>query len=161
MITIIAAITRDRSLGRGGDMIYHISEDLKHFKTHTFGHPIIMGRRTFESFPKGPLPGRRNLVVTRNLSYHADGAEIYHSLDEAINAAGDDAFIIGGGDIYAQAMDTAHRMIITEIDADTEDADTFFPEISPEIWERADTGEWHTDIRSSVRFRYSLYQRLK
>ena len=77
MITIIAAITTDRALGRGGDMLYHISADLKRFKAITMGHPIIMGRKTFESFPSGPLPGRRNLVVTRNQEFSHPGIETF------------------------------------------------------------------------------------
>lgn len=159
MITIIAAITRDRALGRGGDMIYHISEDLKRFKAVTMGHPIIMGRRTFESFPKGPLPGRRNLVITRKDNYHNDGIEICRSLSDAIDSAVGDAFVIGGGKVYSQAMPIADCLLITEIDAYTEDADTFFPEIDSSFWHLNHVGEWNTDARSGVRFRYCEYRK--
>ncbi|MDE7375420.1 MAG: dihydrofolate reductase, partial [Muribaculaceae bacterium] len=113
MITIIAAITRDHALGRGGDMIYHISADLKRFKQITMGHPVVMGRRTYESLPRGPLPGRRNLVITSNpLSITLpEGAvlapdttlETYPTLAAALEAAGPDPMIIGGGQVYAQA----------------------------------------------------------
>lgn len=159
MITIIAAITRDRALGRGGDMIYHISDDLKRFKTLTMGYPIIMGRRTFESFPNGPLPGRRNMVITRSDNYTADGIEIYHTLADAIEASKDDAFVIGGGEVYAQAMPVADCLHITEIDVDSENADTFFPEIDGSQWQLVHTGEWITDKRNGVRFRYCEYLR--
>ena len=83
MITIIAAITRDNALGRRGELIYRFSADMKHFKSLTMGHPIIMGRKTFESFPKGALPGRRNVVISRNAAYSAPGIEVFSSLDEA------------------------------------------------------------------------------
>ena len=111
-ITIIVAATRDMAIGNRGDLLYHISDDLKRFKSLTMGHPIIMGRKTFESFPKGALPGRRNIVVTRNASYNAPGIEIATSLDEAINmtAASDEAMIIGGGEIYRQAMPHASAL---------------------------------------------------
>lgn len=160
MITMIAAITRDRALGRGGDMIYHISADLRRFKKLTTGHPLVMGRRTFESFPNGPLPGRRNLVVTRDAAYGLDGIETYGSLLEAIEACGDaEPMVIGGGQIYSQAMTLADRLLITEIDAESPDADTFFPEISPDEWVITEESEPMTDPASGVSFRYVTYQR--
>lgn len=160
MITIIAAITRDGALGKGGDMLYHISADLKRFKALTMGHPIIMGRKTFESFPNGPLPGRRNLVVTRDSAYSHPDIETYSSLQQAIEAAGEDAYVIGGGQIYAQAMPLADRLEITEIDANGQEAgaDTFFPEISPERWQCTEESEPVTDPRTGVTFRFITYQ---
>ena len=158
MITLIAAITRDRALGREGDMIFHISTDLKRFKTLTTGHPLVMGRRTFESFPNGPLPGRRNLVVTRDAGYVRSGIETFRSLGAAIEACGDvEAMVIGGGQIYAQAMPLADRLLITEIDAEAPDADTFFPEISPEEWEMTEASEPMIDPKTGVRFRFLTY----
>ena len=105
MITIIVAATRDMAIGRGGDLLYHISDDLKRFKSLTMGWPIIMGRKTFESFPKGALPGRRNIVVTRNAGYTAPGVETASSLDEALAMCkgSENVFITGGGEIYRQA----------------------------------------------------------
>ncbi|WP_303037705.1 dihydrofolate reductase, partial [uncultured Duncaniella sp.] len=98
-ITIIVAATRDMAIGNRGDLLYHISDDLKRFKSLTMGHPIIMGRKTFESFPKGALPGRRNIVVTRNISYTAPGIETASSVDDAVKMCegAERAFIIGGG----------------------------------------------------------------
>lgn len=161
MITIIAAITRDGALGKDGDMLFHISADLKRFKTLTMGHPIIMGRRTFESFPNGPLPGRRNLVVTRNPAYSYPGIETYSSLEEAIEASGDNAYVIGGGEIYRQAMPLADTLEITEIDADGKavGADTFFPEIDATHWHLTDESEHHTDPRSGATYRFLTYTR--
>ncbi len=130
MITIIVAATRDMAIGRSGDLLYHISDDLKRFKSLTMGHPIIMGRKTFESFPKGALPGRRNIVVTRNRDYSAENVETAPSVEDAVRMCGDaDCFIIGGGEIYRQAFPLADRLELTLIDAECPDADTRFPDI--------------------------------
>lgn len=161
MMTIIAAITRDGALGKDGDMLYHISADLRRFKSLTMGHPIIMGRKTFESFPNGPLPGRRNLVVTRDSTYAHPGIETYPSLQEAIEAAGEAVYVIGGGQIYRQAMPLADRLEITEIDADGKDAgaDTFFPGIDTSMWTALRESEKFIDPRSGVSYRFITYQR--
>lgn len=141
-------------------MIYHIPADLRRFKSLTMGHPLVMGRRTLESFPKGPLPGRRNIVITRNSEYSPVGVEVCASLEDAMAACGDsEPMIIGGGQVYAQAMPLATTLLITEIDAEAPDADTHFPAINPEEWQLADQGEWLADDRSGVRFRYLTYQR--
>lgn len=159
-LTIIVAIDRGRAIGRRGDMVYHISDDLKHFKAVTMGHPIIMGRRTFESFPKGPLPGRRNIVITRQPGYGRDGIEVCASLDEAISLAGEDAFIIGGGQVYAQAMPLATRLRITEVQSDAPaDADTFFPEIDPSQWLEESSTSLLTDSKSALKYRIKIYTR--
>lgn len=160
-ISIIAAVTRDGGLGHKGNLLYRISDDMKHFKAVTMGKPIIMGRKTFESFPKGALPGRRNIVVTRNASYNAPGIEIATSLDEAINmtAASDEAMIIGGGEIYRQAMPHASRIYLTQIDADYPDADTRFPEIDATRWDVTQQSEAATDPRSGVNYRFVTLDR--
>ena len=126
MIAIIVAATRDMAIGNHGDLLYHISDDLKRFKALTMGCPIIMGRRTFESFPKGALPGRRNIVVTRNPDYSAPGIETAPSLDEAVSmcAGVGKVYIIGGGEIYRQAIPMADRIELTLIDALHPEADT-------------------------------------
>lgn len=128
-IVIIAAVCRNGAIGRGGDLLYHLSADLRRFKELTMGHPIIMGRKTFESFPKGALPGRRNIVITRTPDYEAPGAEVVGSPEEALRAvAGTErAYIIGGGEIYRQFISKATRLELTEINAAPEDADAFFP----------------------------------
>lgn len=126
MIAIIVAATLDMAIGDHGDLLYHISDDLKRFKALTMGCPIIMGRRTFESFPKGALPGRRNIVVTRNPDYSAPGIETAPSLEEAIAmcAGSERIYIIGGGEIYRQAIPIADRLELTLIDALRPEADT-------------------------------------
>ena len=120
-IAIIAAVTADNAIGRGGDLIFHIREDLKRFKTLTMGHTVVMGRHTWDSLPKGALPGRRNIVVTRNRSLTFPGAESAASLPDAIElarAAGEtEAFIIGGAQIYDAAINLADRLELTMIDA--------------------------------------------
>ena len=143
MLNIIAAIGRRGELGRDGDLVWHISEDLKHFKRLTLGHTVIMGRRTWESLPKGALPERRNIVVTTNPEYSAPGAEIASSLADAVRMAADDdeIFIIGGGSVYEQAVNAADRLYLTQIEAEAEDADTFFPAVDPSQWEIEEMGE--------------------
>lgn len=136
-LCLIAAMGRDRSIGRGGDLAFHIGADLRHFKELTMGCPVIMGRRTFESLPKGALPGRRNIVITSQAAFAAPGTETAASLDQALAlvAAAPRAFIIGGGSVYAQALPLADEMELTLIDADQPLADTFFPAFNPAEWE--------------------------
>ena len=131
MIHIIAAIDENRGIGYRGDMLFHIREDLKRFKAITMGHTLVMGRKTFDSLPGGALPGRRNIVVSRNAAWSAPGAERAASLDEALAMAGDgDVFVIGGGQIYRQALPLADVLDITEIHTHAPTADTFFPDYS-------------------------------
>lgn len=128
-IKIIAAVCSNGAIGRRGDLLFHLSDDLRRFKALTMGNPIIMGRKTFESFPKGPLPGRRNIVISRRADYSPAGAEVYPSAEQALAACAgaDKVFIIGGGEIYALFMPLATELLLTEIDAEPADADTFFP----------------------------------
>ncbi len=159
MIRIIASVARNSAIGRRGDLAFHISADLRRFKALTTGHTVIMGRRTFESLPKGALPHRRNIVVTRNEAYTAPGIERAPSLREALRMADEDAFILGGGEIYRQAMEMARELFITEIDADCPDADTFFPEISPDEWRLTEADAPATDDRSGLPYRFVCYCR--
>lgn len=161
-LNIIAAVTRDLAIGRGGDMPYHISGDLRRFKELTMGHPVIMGRKTFQSLPKGALPGRRNLVVSRNAGLALDGAEVFGSLTDAMAACsgGPTPFVIGGGEIYRQAMPLATRLFMTQIDATVPDADTWFPAIEPAQWAvDGQPSDWQTDNRSGVKYRFINYIR--
>ncbi len=141
-IILIAAVARNRVIGKDNRLLWNIPEDMAHFKTLTRGHAVLMGRKTWESLPERfrPLPGRRNIVVTRNAGYVAPGAEIAGSLEEGIALAGDVAqlFVIGGADIYAQAMPLADRLEITEVDLAPE-GDAWFPEIAPAVWTETDT----------------------
>lgn len=160
MVTIIAALGRDRAIGRKGDLAFHIREDMRHFKALTTGHTVVMGRKTFESLPKGALPDRRNIVITRNLDFSAPGIERAESLEEALSlAAGDEIFIIGGGEIYRQTMAVADRLELTLIDADSPDADTFFPEYDGGEWEKCSEGETKTDEKNGLRYSFICYCR--
>lgn len=153
---IIAAVTRNGAIGRNGQLLFHISEDLKNFKETTMGHTVVMGRKTFESLPGGrPLPGRRNIVVTRNPDYHHEGIETASSVKEAIDMGGDDfVYVIGGGEIYNEAIDLVDFMELTIIDVDVDDADTFFPNGNPLDWVVVHSSEKHTDPKTGVKFKY-------
>jgi len=137
-LTLVAAMGRNRVIGLDGDMPWHFSEDLKHFKRTTMGGVMIMGRKTFDAIGR-PLPGRRSIVITRSGDWSREGVEVAHSLDEALALAGGEApvFVVGGGEIYAQALPLATRLVVTEID-DAPDGDTYFPEWSRAEWTETD-----------------------
>ena len=159
-VTIIAAVARDGAIGIKGDQPFHISADLRRFKELTMGHPLVMGRKTFESLPGGALPGRRNIVVTRNAGWQAPGAECFDTIEEAIAACGDaEIMIIGGGEIYHQAMPLADKLLLTVIDANVPDADTHFPAISPDEWAVTEESAPHTDPRSGAGYQFVTYKR--
>lgn len=135
-ITLIVARDRRGGIGRDNTLPWHLPEDLQHFKSTTLGHPIVMGRRTFESIGK-PLPGRRNIVVSRNAQWAQAGCERVDSLAQACARCSDapELFVIGGAQLYASAMPQADRLLITEVDLDAH-ADVFFPDPDPAVWER-------------------------
>lgn len=137
-IDIIAAIGEDNSLGRGGDLCWKISEDLKYFKELTLGGVVIMGRKTWESLPIKPLPGRRNIIITRNKNYQTQGGEIFGSLEEAFKTLEKEGlekvYVIGGGEIYRQSIGRASTLHLTKIYQRCPEADTFFPEYLNEDW---------------------------
>lgn len=131
-ISMIAAVGKNLELGKNNDLIWHFKEDMKFFKKTTMGHPVIMGRKTFESLPKA-LPGRKNIVISANPEYKADGAEVVTSVEEAIKLAeteDTDAFVIGGGRIYTEFLPYADNLYLTEINAECPDADTYFPDFN-------------------------------
>jgi dihydrofolate reductase len=139
ILTLIAAVARNGVIGIANRLPWHLPADLKHFKQLTLGHTVIMGRKTWESLPAKfrPLPGRRNIVVTRNGEYRAEGATVVTSLAAAIAAAQDgEAFVIGGAELYAAALPLADRLQLTEIDADFA-GDTHFPAIGADQWREA------------------------
>ena len=139
--TIVVAVSRNGIIGREGDMPWRLSSDLKRFKAMTLGKPVIMGRKTFQSIGR-PLPGRPNVIITRDTDFSAEGVVVAHSLDEAIEAASrlakesnaDEICILGGGEIYRQAIGLADRLLVTHVEADVE-GDTPFPKIDPGIWQ--------------------------
>jgi dihydrofolate reductase len=141
-VAIYVAIAENGVIGREGGLPWRLSSDLKRFKADTMGKPIIMGRKTWESFPRRPLPGRLNIVVTRDRDFRADGAEVTGSLSDAIilakargrcMAGADEICIIGGGEVYRQALPLADRLHVTHVLANM-DGDTFFPAIDPLTW---------------------------
>jgi dihydrofolate reductase len=136
MLTIIAAAAENNALGKDNQLLWHLPEDFKRFKTLTSGHYIIMGRKTFESFPK-PLPNRTHIIITRQNDYQApEGCIVVPSLEKAMELcpANEEAFVIGGGEIYQQALDVVDKIDLTRVHT-TLDADTFFPTIDPTLWE--------------------------
>jgi dihydrofolate reductase len=157
LVSLVAAVARNGAIGRDNQLLCRISEDLKFFKRTTLGAPIVMGRKTWDSIGR-PLPGRRNVVVTRNPAWHADGAERAGSLRDALLRLHDatKVFVIGGGEIYAQALPLADELVLTEIDADF-DADAFFP-----AWDRsqfvAEASDWQTS-EGGHRYRWVTYRR--
>jgi dihydrofolate reductase len=164
-ITIVAAVTRKGGLGHAGELLYRISADMKHFKALTMGHPIVMGRKTYESFPGGPLPGRLNIVLTHSDIQLPEGAVAAHSPEEALAIAtaqgSGSVMVIGGGEIYRMFMPAASTLVLTEIDADSPaDTDTWFPEIDSEQWALSEASEPAIDARSGVGYRFATYVRL-
>lgn len=135
MVTIIAAAAENNALGKDNNLVWHLPDDFKRFKKLTTGHHIIMGRKTFESFPK-PLPNRVHIVITRNKEYQAEGAFVVHTMEEALLLAekDDQPFIIGGGEVYKMGMKYADKIELTRVHANFE-ADTFFPNVASEIWD--------------------------
>jgi len=132
MISIIVCVGKNRAIGRNNQLLWHISEDLKHFKTITTGHTVVMGDRTFDSIGK-PLPNRKNIVVTRNKDLKIEGCEVRYSLEEVLAEAkksSEEIFIIGGGQIYNQSLPWADKLYLTIVDDTPEDADTFFDDYS-------------------------------
>ena len=136
-VVIIAAVANNRVIGKDNSLIWSIPEDMAHFKALTAGHVVVMGRKTWESLPPRfrPLPGRRNIVISRQTDYSAPGAEVASSLVGALETASsaEQVFVIGGEQIYRQAMDAAHRLEITRVDLEPE-GDAWFPEISTTHW---------------------------
>jgi dihydrofolate reductase len=133
-VTLIAAVGRNGVIGANNDTPWHLPEDFAFFKRTTMGHPMVMGRKTFESIGR-VLPGRRTIVVTRQADWHHPGVETAHSLSDALSLAGpaDEVFVCGGGQIYAEAMPWAHRLLITEVEQSPE-GDVRFPEIDRSGW---------------------------
>ena len=163
-VNIIVAIAENRAIGKDNDLLWHLPDDMKFFKKTTLGKPVIMGRKNFESIPEKfrPLPGRRNIVITRQPDYRAPGAEVVHNLEDAFDAGADydEVFVIGGGEIFRQAlaMNVVDRMYITEVHQ-CFDGDVFFPEIDAAKWSRKVLSEHPKDERHGYAFTFTLYTR--
>ncbi len=163
MVSIIVAIASNNAIGKGNDMPWHLSEDLKYFKKVTSGHPVIMGTNTFASIGSRPLPKRRNIVVSRKEDPgERGGVEYFNSLSEAIDSAqsqDEEIFIMGGGMIYGAALPLADKLYITEVETVIEDAEVFFPEIDRNIWREVSRSEQYTDEKSGLKFSFVEYIR--
>ena len=156
---VIAAVDENWAIGRNGDQLIYISEDLKHFKALTTGHPVILGRKTLATFPAGrPLKGRRNLILSRDPGFAPPEAEVFSSLEELLAAAPQDAFVIGGASVYQALLDRCDTACITRIEAAFPGADCWFPNLDerPE-WKIAEEGPVLEE--KGVRFRYVTYER--
>ncbi len=160
MLSLIAAVASNRAIGKGQQLLWRLPDDMRHFRETTRGKPVIMGRKTWESLPATfrPLPGRRNLVVSRNRAYQAPGAMLTDSLDEALRACADAAeiFVIGGAELDRQALPLATRLYLTEVAASAE-GDAFFPEFAPDDWEEVSRSPGRNE--SGPAFAFVVYQR--
>ncbi|MDD5250983.1 MAG: dihydrofolate reductase [Rhodocyclaceae bacterium] len=160
-LTLIAAVARNGVIGKDNRLPWHLPEDLGHFKALTAGHAVIMGRKTWESLPPRfrPLPQRVNIVVTRDAAFAAAGARVAHSLAAAVAAAGgEDAFVIGGADLYAQALPLADRLELTEVDIAC-DGDAFFPDFDRDAWR--ETARARHRSANGCDYAFVTYQRNK
>lgn len=159
MISIIVAVSDDLGIGKNNDLLWHLPEDMKRFKRLTTGNTIIMGKRTWESLPKRPLPGRKNVVITDIPDETFEGAVMAYSIDEAVSKCKGDSeiFIIGGGSVYGQFMPLADRLYITHVHKKAE-ADTFFPKIDKRTWEIAEKEEF-TPEGDGIPYTYVIYER--
>lgn len=162
MIAIIAAVSENHIIGKEGRLPWHLPKDLARFKQLTYGHPVIMGRKTFESIGK-PLPGRLNIVVTKNKHYFCRGCLTAHSIEEAIDIAqktDDTIFIIGGGDIYRQALPLSDKIFITRI-AQHIQGDVSFPDIDPRKWQLISTEFLQKDDKNAYDCSFLTYEKIR
>ena len=162
MLSLIAAVAANRAIGRNNELLWHLPADMAYFRETTRGQPVIMGRKTWESLPARfrPLPGRQNIVISRNTDYETPGATLVDSLEAAVSNidANENAFVIGGAEIYRQALPIADRLYLTQIEQDVA-GDVFFPAITPSDWQKISRSATQTDARSGLRFSFAVYQR--
>jgi dihydrofolate reductase len=159
MLAIIAALSRNRVIGKDNQLPWRLPADLKHFKAVTLGKPVIMGRKTFESIGK-PLPGRANIVVSRDPHFHADGIAVAHSLDDALAQAhaAPEIMLIGGAQLYAQALPRAQRLYLTLIDTDIE-GDAHFPDYDPSDWRETAREDHAADVNNPYPYSFVVLER--
>ena len=160
MVSIIVAVSEDWGIGKDNELLWHISEDLKRFKSLTFGNTIIMGKRTWESLPRRPLPGRKNIVLTDKEDEIIENSVTAYSIEDALGKCekNEEIFIIGGGSIYRQFMPVADRLYITHVHKKAP-ADIYFPEIDLKIWEITEKEEFKTEGENSIPYTYTIYER--
>jgi dihydrofolate reductase len=161
-LSVIAAVARNGAIGKDNQLLWRIPQDLQFFKRTTLGMPVIMGRKTWDSLPERfrPLPGRRNIVVTRNAQWHAEGVERAESLQAAMKLVATEpkAFVIGGAQLYAQALPLADEVVLTEVDAEFE-ADAFFPAWDRNAFEETSRESHPADASQPLAFAFVTYRR--
>lgn len=162
MISIIVAVSEDWGIGRNNELLWHLPEDLKRFKKLTLGKTVIMGKRTWESLPKRPLPGRKNIVLTDVPGEIINSAVTAYSIEDAVSRCSKDEeiFIIGGGSIYRQFMPVSDRLYITHVH-ERVDADTYFPEIDPSQWKLIEKEEHKKPGEKPAAYTYAVYGRIR
>jgi dihydrofolate reductase len=160
MISIIVAVSEDWGIGKDNELLWHISDDLKRFKALTLGKTILMGKKTWESLPKRPLPNRRNMVLTDKPGETFEGAVSVYSIDDALGKCSkeEELFIIGGGSVYRQFMPIADRLLITHVHSQAP-ADVYFPVIDPAVWEVASEEEYVQTGEQTISYTYTIYVR--
>ena len=161
MISLIAAIGKNNELGKKNTLLWNMPADMKYFRDTTALHAVVMGRKTFESIGR-PLPERRNIVITRDVNYKKTGVEIAHSLAEALDKFPDqkeEVFIIGGAELYKQTIEIADKLYITHVDNEDSDADAFFPEIIPIVWNEIKREAHKADEKNPFNYVFSVYER--
>lgn len=161
-VSIIVVVDEKNAIGRNGDLLCYLPNDLKHFKTITSGHTVIMGRRTFESLPKGALPNRTNIVITSDNAENYPNCIVVRSLEEALSHGMEDSqlFIIGGGQLYRSALPFVNTLYLTRIHHIFDDADTFFPEIDFNRWKLIEKEEHKADEKNKYDYTFLKYGRI-
>lgn len=161
-LSIIVAIDNNNAIGRDNQMLTHLPDDLKYFKQVTSGHSVIMGRKTFESLPKGALPNRRNIVITRDINLTFPNCEMAHSIEKAIESTKDEAevFIMGGGIIYKETMDKADKLYVTHIHHSFDEAQVYFPHIDTNRWKEVWQEDHFADERHQHDFSFVQYEKI-
>jgi len=164
MVSLIAAAAENNAIGKDNGMLWYLPADLRYFKQTTKGHHIIMGRKTFESFGK-PLPDRTHVLITRQKDYRQPGCTIVHGLEAALQLAREngetEAFVIGGGEIYRQALPFADRIYLTRVHATFKEADAWFPERDPTVWKAVKEERHEADAKHEYAFDFLVYERIR
>ena len=162
MLSLIVAISENNAIGKAGDLLCHLPNDLQYFKRQTSGCTVVMGKKTFLSLPKRPLPNRRNIVLTQQTEFAYDHTEVAHSVPELMEmlSAYEQVFIIGGGQVYRQFLPLVDKLYITHIHHTWEDADTFFPEIDSSIWQCLSQEHHEADDRHPCPYTFAVYTRI-
>ena len=160
-VHLIVAIGEDGAIGKNGDLIWKISDDLKRFKALTTGHPVIMGRKTWDSLPKKPLPGRRNIILTRQKDFQEDGAETVNSIEDALHITeNEEPFVIGGAEIYNSCLSYVNVLDLTKVMAESDGADAFLQLDLSKGWELLEESEMKT-TPDGIPFQYQTYRRVQ